>query len=286
MRRTKLDSKISLISLGDVSKPINTLIEKIAEATGVLYEPTRITRKAKAEAKAQEIATLSELNIQGIQKRTLQRFLHEETKKQENIESIIEATVPNISINAKSELIEQDWIVRFFDNAKLISDKEMQIIWSRILAGETNNPGTFSKRTLSIISELDKQDAVMFTNICKFLFIIGDTSIVVFDYENEIYNKHGINFATLTQLDAAGLIHLNTVAGYVRKKLPKEFLVSYYGKTIKIIFPKDQDNVLPFGFVLLSKVGKQLTTICASTSENEILEYTIEKWKSKGLLIE
>jgi hypothetical protein len=48
------------------------------------------------------------------------------------IESIIEATVPHISINAKSQFIERDWIVKFFDNAKLTSDKEMQSIWSRI----------------------------------------------------------------------------------------------------------------------------------------------------------
>jgi hypothetical protein len=41
-------------------------------------------RKARAEAKAHEIATLSDLNIKDIQRRALQRFLHEETNKQEN----------------------------------------------------------------------------------------------------------------------------------------------------------------------------------------------------------
>lgn len=280
-----MSSHNSLISIGDISKPANTLIEKIAEAIGVLYEPSRIVRKAKAEAKAQEIATLSDLTIKDIQRRALQRFLHEETNKQENIESIIEATVPNISNNAKSDLLEQDWIVKFFENAKLISDKEMQLIWSRILAGETNNPGTISKRTLGILAELDKQDAVMFTNMCKFGFIINHYTIVIFDAQKEIYNKYGINFNVLTHLDNAGLIQFNSISGYVRKRLPKEFFISYYGDPIKIISPNESNDSFPFGSVLLSKAGEQLATICDSTPENEIKEYTVEQWKSNGYII-
>ena len=41
-----------LVNLGDLVKPIDTLIHKISDATGMLYEPRRIRRKAEAESEA------------------------------------------------------------------------------------------------------------------------------------------------------------------------------------------------------------------------------------------
>lgn len=37
----------SIISLEGLSKPINTLIEKISNVIGVLYEPTKLEEKQK-----------------------------------------------------------------------------------------------------------------------------------------------------------------------------------------------------------------------------------------------
>ena len=56
----------SLINLGDLGKPIDTLIHKISDATGVLYEPTRIRRKAKAESDAAIISAKAEAAEDGI----------------------------------------------------------------------------------------------------------------------------------------------------------------------------------------------------------------------------
>jgi hypothetical protein len=41
------------------------------------------------------------------------------------------------------------------------------------LAGEANRPGSFSKRTLSTVSDLDKRDAEVFTTLCRFGWRIG-----------------------------------------------------------------------------------------------------------------
>jgi hypothetical protein len=40
----------SIINLGDLTKPATTLIEKISDAVGVLYQPRQIKRLAKAES--------------------------------------------------------------------------------------------------------------------------------------------------------------------------------------------------------------------------------------------
>jgi len=117
-----------LSAVAKLSRPINTLILKISEAAGVLYEPTRIVRKAKAEAKANEITAISKLRIKEIQKRALVRFVNEETIKQMNIESTLEQALPQIKDTASPERIENDWISLFFDKIKLVSQKDIQSI--------------------------------------------------------------------------------------------------------------------------------------------------------------
>jgi len=120
-----------------------------------------------------------DLEIEDIQKRALYRLAIEEIKKQENIESITEKSFSSL---------EDDWLSNFFDKCKLISDNEMQTLLAQILAGESNTPGTFSKRTIEFISILDKSDALLFDNFLKYCWFIGGYQPLIIDYnDNQIY---------------------------------------------------------------------------------------------------
>ena len=46
------DTSNSLINLGDLTKPADTLIKKVSNAVGILYEPRQTRRVAKAKADA------------------------------------------------------------------------------------------------------------------------------------------------------------------------------------------------------------------------------------------
>jgi hypothetical protein len=48
-------SIINLKGIGELAKPMEKMIEKVSAAVGVLYEPTRIRKEAKAKADAREI---------------------------------------------------------------------------------------------------------------------------------------------------------------------------------------------------------------------------------------
>ncbi|WP_048608561.1 hypothetical protein [Providencia rettgeri] len=78
----------SIINLGDLAKPATVLIEKVSNAVGVLYEPRRIRKKAEAEAEAEKIKALAGIELTEIQQRGIERLVHQEARKQENIESI------------------------------------------------------------------------------------------------------------------------------------------------------------------------------------------------------
>jgi hypothetical protein len=162
-----------LKTLGELSKPAAVLIEKISDAVGGIFRPYQIVRVAKAEAQAERITAENQIQISDLQARAFRRFLEEEAKKQLNIESITTRALPDLNKQAKPEEMDDDWIANFFDRCRLVSDQEMQSLWSRVLAGEANAPGTYSKRTVNFLSTLAKSDAESFTRLCGFVWVIG-----------------------------------------------------------------------------------------------------------------
>ncbi|MGA2770266.1 MAG: DUF2806 domain-containing protein [Bryobacteraceae bacterium] len=273
------------MNLGELTKPATVLIEKISEAIGGIFRPYQIRRIAEAEAQASSIKAISQIEITELQRRAMYRFFSEEAKKQQNIESITARALPELAEAATPEKLEDDWITNFFDKCRLISDEEMQILWSKVLAGEASAPGRYSKRTVSILSSLDKSDAALFTGLCSFNWVVGEFVPIVFDAQDNIYTEAGINFVALKHLDEIGLISFESFTGFQQTKLPQKIGISYYDERVEISFPKQSDNCLDLGKVLFSKAGQQLAGVCGSASAPGFLEYTIGKWKSEGLQV-
>lgn len=256
---------ISVVDVGKLSKPATVLVEKISSAIGILYEPRRIKQKAIAEAEASKTKALMDLEIEDIQKRALNRLVNEEIKKQENIESITEKSFASLEENATPENIEDDWLSNFFDKCKLISDEEMQSLWAQILAGESNKPGKFSKRTIEFMSTLDKSDAILFDNFLKHCWFIGDYQPLIFDYdENKIYEDNNINFSSLMHLNDIGLINFNPTTGF-RKILKDDFIdsisIGYYGRILDLDFKSTPQKEIQTGVAILTKIGTDLAQV-------------------------
>ena len=283
-----MDKSPSLINVGDVAKPVDTLIVKISDAIGGLCKPWQIKRVAEAEAEAGKITAVAQIEVTELQRRAVVRFLAEEAKKQNNIESITYKALPEVAPEAKPEQMEDDWIANFFDKCRLISDEEMQTLWAKILAGEANSPGKFSKRTVNLLASLDKLDAVLFSNLCSFVFVIaGGPSPLVFNCNDKIYSEVGLYFSNLSHLENAGLIHFNSLSSYVRKDLGQKSFAHYFGRRFWIEFPQQQEkHTLRTGQVILTRPGAELAPLCAAQPREGFLEYVKEQWKRYGIKTE
>jgi len=273
------------IDLKGVAKTAETLIEKVSDAVGGIAKPGQIVRVAKAAAKAELIRAENRIEISETEERALQRMVHEEGKRQENIENITAKTIPLLSEDAKPEDVEDDWITHFFDKCRLVSDEEMQTLWSSVLAGQSNKPGSFSKRTVDLISTLEKSDAELFTKFCSFVWNITGPTPVIYDTENEIINKSGINFGNITHLDDIGLVTFNNVMNYTRLKLGKRLPVFYHGRAVVLEFPKDTDNNLEVGHVILTNAGEELLRICNPIPSEEYYEEVLAHWDKRGVIV-
>lgn len=275
----------SLINLGDLSKPATVLVEKVCNAVGIVYEPTRIKRRARADAEAAKIVALGQLELKNIEHRALERLVHQEARKQENIECITAQAATALPPDARVESLDEDWIAHFFKQCDTVSDREMQSLWARLLSGEATAPGTFSKRTVDFVSSIDKRDAALFTKFCQFAWMLGELCPLIYDVENEIYMKQGINFASLKHLDSIGLISFESVSGYRRMGFAKYGNSFYYGQPTLIEFAADSGNQLEIGHVLLTSTGRELAPICGSTKNQEFYEYIINLWFKQGLIL-
>lgn len=279
----------SIINLGNFAKPADTLIKKVSNAVGGIFEPWQIRRVAQAQAEADKIQAVSEIEISDLRYRALQRLVIEEAKKQSNIEEITQKALPEVNEQAKPENMEDDWITNFFDKCRLISDKKMQSLWSKVLAGEANSPGKYSKRTVNSLSTLDKSDAELFCKLCSFGFNITDAaniSVLVYDDSHSIYKNNNINFSTLSHLESIGLIKFTSLTNFLISELNQQLGVfSYFNLTIAVEFPKTDNNELNLGKVILTKTGQELAPICGSTPIDGFVEYVKEMWKGFGYKI-
>ncbi len=272
------DQNNSLVNIGNLAEPAKVLIERVSDAVGGVFKPYQIKRVAKAEAEAEVIKAVAQIGISELQQRALDRFLSEEASKQENIENITKKAIPLLEEGANPSGIEKDWMVDFFDKSRIVSDEEMQTLWSAILAGEANRPGSYSKRTIHLMASLDKKDAVLFTKLCGFVWLLGNSVPLIFDSQNEIYTNNGIDFSTLKHLDAIGLISFESVSGYLRKGFAKKAVVSYGGKLITLEFPNDDKNELNIGHVIFTVAGSQLAQFCQRQTVSGFEEYVMAEW--------
>ena len=228
----------NLIDLKPLTKPAEMLIKKISNAAGILYEPNRIKREAEAQAKADLIKAKSEIEITGLQKRSARRWMIEEMIHQQNMESITAKALPQLNENADASQMDDDWLANFFAKCRIVSDDEMQTLWSRILAGEANTHGSYSKRTVNCLSEMDKAVAENFKAVCRNQYYISETPdkpdkdrkdlfihVRTFstewgggtehgfgmDFEHKKGDLDGVTYSSLSELEVIGLVHFLSI---------------------------------------------------------------------------
>lgn len=263
---------------GELTKPANTLIKRISAAIGTLYQPTHIVRLAKAQAKADMIEAHSRVQITEVQERGIIRLATEEGFKQQNIENIITLAIPLLDAESKPEEIEEDWLPYFFDRSKLTSDEEMQSLWAKILAGEANQAGSFSKNTIDIVSKLSKKDARLFTNLCSMCWHLEEPTPLVIG-AHKIYKEKSLDFSNLSHLKSIGLVTYDALGGIKLNEFPRHVTAIYFDKCVDLEFNQKNPEML-IGSCILTEAGKELSRICKAEYSDEFFDYIVSYWIS------
>jgi uncharacterized protein DUF2806 len=256
----------ALINFGDLSRPATVLIERISDAVGGIAKPWQIVRVATAEAEADTIRAHARIEISEMEERALIRMVREEGKKQENIENITTKAIPQLSEDANPENIKNDWLSRVFDRCRHVSDEDMQALWATIIAGEANNPGSFSTRAVDIVATLDKRDLGLIAEAAKFCISGKGYGQIIYRIPEYLFSK-GLTFEKLIELENMGILSGVQVANlsfrYAFESHGNDNVVplNYANKKVMVIHKNektDADHILTLPAYLITLTGAEI----------------------------
>lgn len=180
------------------------LISKSGEVLELVFNPAMERQKNK---------TLS-IQTEGQIRRDMMYVDLMSQKQNTNIGQIIASSIDDSQQNPSNindgADIDETWLNTFFDSAKNISDREIQIIWARILSSKITQSSSFSIRTLNTLKQLDTDEAQIFANLAKYTFYAKKDKFIVYDsvkQQKDLYQSiYGIDQWLLKSLDEAGLL--------------------------------------------------------------------------------
>jgi len=274
----------------NLSKPVQKLIDSISRAVGVLYEPRRIRKKAEAKADAKRISAGAEVDaklIKAVGEKEISNLIEysnrrqdfKEIRRQMNINTIVERSIGFLPDTVSDKPVNEDWIFEFFNCCQDISHPEMQIIWSKLLAGEVYRPKSFSLRTLNAVKLMNVDEANLFTKFCSFIWVgpqihfhlVGDNT-TQYLRDNESFTPNEI-----AELESIGLV---LSALKMKMKFFHGDVISYCGTRYKLTL-NDVDYV-DVGHVPVTNVGRELYPISRGIYSQGYFDIVKTDFMNKG----
>lgn len=288
-----------------LAEPLTKLEEIIAHGIGKLYEPIHVRRMAKA--KADEISIISHAINENINlpvsyqdsavcisaaeandlvQRAQNRFLFQQIKKQQNIESVID--IARAELKNKPAIsntpVSEDWINSFFDFVENVSSEQMQEIWGKLLAGEVEHPGSFSIRTLDVLRKMSQREAQYFMDVFPFILICpGNSQKTYYDYflpslsraDSDLISQPYYTYQTVFDLDDVGLISSNVMASIGLEIFPNSTeKIQALNSDVEIKNISDKIIAATHPAYLLTTAGKELYNVLYTSRNGEKVDET------------
>lgn len=276
------------------------------------------------EGKSAEIRTTTEARLKIIRKegdviseqihvpkeyisKASSKFASKVIKEQLNLDQITLNAATEIVKNNKiendgkeTEDISEDWLNEFENLARLKSSEDMKLVFGKILSGEIIKPGSFSIKTIKLISQLDNEAAKLFQIICNHTISlrlggkIYDARVVSFTGSpaSNSLKKFDLSFDALNVLQEYGLIitdynsfmHYSSCVANEQNQVTATFQFQNKNYAFK---PKDDqryDKDVKLNGICLTKAGKELLDIIPIINNSNIYkEELINYFKSKHL---
>lgn len=165
----------------------------------------------------------------------------------------------NSSVDRKESFqdIDWDWMMRFFDAVGNISDKELHVLWAKILAGELSKNNSFSLRAIDILKNFSVEDARNYHKICNHSFDSGNN---VFIPSDEMFRNYAdITFEDILALDDLGLVNSSSFAlSYSCNKLSTSILEQ--NDRLVLVVNNNSDSLETYGIMAnrFTALGKEL----------------------------
>lgn len=275
--------------------------EKISSITGEVFDKADGVLKwfyqPKEEARTHLIEIIkNDIRLTSKEKTSLIYNSRKLAREYGNANTIYEQAKEQLNANAAENAIDDDWLHFFFDKAEKVSNNSMQYVWSKLLAGEFNKPGSISRKLIHIISIMDVHSARSFQTFCLYVFerkgliTSYDTDAVMiptgfyidsFDFMRKTetwlcdagyhdYKDLAIDL-TMNTGELNSLENLGLVQRVPDSKCGLPLAYSLKDDKVILIIPQD-DTEFPLGQYSFTHEGRQLYQIINNTGNEAVLK--------------
>nr|WP_176024879.1 DUF2806 domain-containing protein [Brucella pseudintermedia] len=161
---------------------LDRLCGNIAEIGNAHLEGFASRRRAKTEG---EVTLIKETAQYGVHKlehdsvfaeRAFNNQYQKTLRLQANKDAVVQGALQDLrnspvseeDDNAGPHELNDEFLNRFERYAEDASTEELQQRWSKVLAGEIRKPGTFNRKVLRAVDELEPETAILFQRVAQF----------------------------------------------------------------------------------------------------------------------
>ena len=176
---------------------------------------------------------------------------------------------------------DPDWLYRWRDAAGEVSSEELQVLWAQLLAGEFKAPGSYSRRTLECLRNLNREEAQQFTALAPFV-VDG----VIWRGREDYLDGVGVSYGMLLSMQDIGLLSGVEVTG-LRRTWPSTETREYRAYLVcneRVLWVRHPDpkHTLELHACLLTRVGRELLTLGSFTADPKYLQYLGRAIEAEG----
>lgn len=207
---------------------------------------------------------------------------------------------PTSNVEGEVSEIDEDWLNSFEAFAKNLSSQKMQNLFGKILAGEIQKPGSFSPKTLQVVTHLSQDVAALFQTVCSLCIYKSDNEEGIWEARvvevdgaagSNGLSAYGLNYRLLTLLMEHGLVKpdlgaTHNYADSIIKNNAATFF-AYQGRQ-RVLQPTSDANPpdsLPIAGVALTRTGRELLSIVDFTPNTAFESALTNYFAAKNLRI-
>lgn len=250
-----------------MNKKLRDLLHRYADkymGAGTVTEKKLLV--SKKEAVGESIPSDNQLTTtedKGLINRTILRISHQEIENQKHFESIISMTDEDLAdqqeeVDNDGKEMDEDWFNQFSRYAMGVSNEDMQRGWAKVLSREIRRPGSFSIRTLNLMSTLSRNEAEVIRRIAQYVAYSanGESAYVL---SSNLMS--GVEHRDLSLLGELKIIETSTEMRLnVDRDDDEDFNALFRRRDVGLLFNSNQKKMF-FHVYVLTTMGMELMSL-------------------------
>lgn len=291
MKETMIPVKVEIPAL-------EKLIEVIDKWLGNAFYKSIEHKRAITDATTQQYKAIVEAETKALLKRDFEganemaairtRIVNTEMRRHRNLKNIINYAASQMTNKDKAsqEPVREDWMARFLNNSQDVSEQDLQKLWGQILAGEIKRPGSYSLRTLEILRNINKEEALLFARVANFVFINGNMYDILHD-NNGALTKFGVQYDDFSYLMEIGVLQTDhDMTSTIRPQSLSNIANLFFGDKYKIVIKFDSSvGKKSLRTYTLSNSGREIYSLLTTSPNIEYVQTIAASIQSDGIQV-